>query len=62
MLLNGLSDERPLSSLEAFVDWAGRYQEIGITELIIHWPEPDSPYDADVRVFEEIATSGLTRL
>jgi alkanesulfonate monooxygenase SsuD/methylene tetrahydromethanopterin reductase-like flavin-dependent oxidoreductase (luciferase family) len=62
VLLNGLSEERPLESLGAFVDWAGRYQEIGISELVIHWPEPDSLFEADVRVFETIATEGLSQL
>lgn len=62
VLLNGLSDERPLASLNAFVDWAGRYAEIGITELVVHWPESNSLFDADMNVFEEIATQGLTQL
>jgi alkanesulfonate monooxygenase SsuD/methylene tetrahydromethanopterin reductase-like flavin-dependent oxidoreductase (luciferase family) len=51
--------ERPLSSFEAFVDWAGRYRELGITELILHWPVPDSPFAADQKVFERVATEGL---
>ena len=62
VLLNGLSDERPLDSLNAFVDWAGRYQEVGMTELVIHWPEPNSLFAADIKVFEEIATEGLLQL
>jgi hypothetical protein len=62
LLLHGFSDERPLDSLGAFVDWAGRYQELGITELVIHWPEPNSPFDADMRTFEQIASDGLTHL
>ena len=62
VLLNGLSDEHPLVSLNAFVDWAGPYKEIGITELVLHWPEPDSLFAADMRVFEEIATQGLAQL
>jgi alkanesulfonate monooxygenase SsuD/methylene tetrahydromethanopterin reductase-like flavin-dependent oxidoreductase (luciferase family) len=62
VLLNGFSTDQPLASLDAFVDWAGRYQELGITELVIHWPEPNSPFEADVRVFEEIAAKGLTQL
>jgi alkanesulfonate monooxygenase SsuD/methylene tetrahydromethanopterin reductase-like flavin-dependent oxidoreductase (luciferase family) len=62
VLLHGLSDERPLDSLGAFVDWAGRYQELGITEIVIHWPEPNSPFEADMRIFEEIATEGLKQL
>jgi hypothetical protein len=62
VLLHGLSDERALDSLGAFVDWAGRYQELGITEIVIHWPEPNSPFEADMRIFEEIATEGLKQL
>lgn len=62
VLLHGLSDERPLDSLGAFVDWAGRYQELGVTEIVIHWPEPNSPFEADMRIFEEIATEGLAQL
>jgi alkanesulfonate monooxygenase SsuD/methylene tetrahydromethanopterin reductase-like flavin-dependent oxidoreductase (luciferase family) len=62
VLLDGLNDEKPLVSLDAFVDWAGRYQELGITELVIHWPEPDSLYDSDMSTFETIATEGLRQL
>jgi alkanesulfonate monooxygenase SsuD/methylene tetrahydromethanopterin reductase-like flavin-dependent oxidoreductase (luciferase family) len=62
VLLNGLLTERPLVSLDAFVDWAGRYQELGITELVVHWPEPNSPFEADMGIFEEIAVEGLTQL
>ena len=62
VLLNGLSNEHPLTSLDAFVDWAGRYQEIGITELVVHWPEPNSPFDVDAEIFETIAAEGLTQL
>ena len=62
VLLNGLSDERPLVSLNAFVDWAGRYKEIGMTELVVHWPGPDSLFDVDMTVFEEVAIEGLTQL
>jgi alkanesulfonate monooxygenase SsuD/methylene tetrahydromethanopterin reductase-like flavin-dependent oxidoreductase (luciferase family) len=61
-LLDGLNDERPLVSLDAFVDWAGRYQALGINELIVHWPEPDTLYAADPTVFEAIATDGLSQL
>jgi alkanesulfonate monooxygenase SsuD/methylene tetrahydromethanopterin reductase-like flavin-dependent oxidoreductase (luciferase family) len=62
VLLDGFSSERPLASLEKFVDWAGRYQELGITELVVHWPEPNSLFESDMNVFEEIATQGLSQL
>lgn len=62
VLLNGLSTERPLVSLDAFVAWAGRYQELGMAELVIHWPEPNSPFEADMQIFEEIAVEGMAQL
>ncbi|MGW4382114.1 LLM class flavin-dependent oxidoreductase [Kitasatospora sp. NPDC004531] len=62
LLLQGSTAEKPLQSLNAFVDWAGRYQELGITELVIHWPVPDSIFATDPDVFERIATEGLDQL
>ncbi|MEW1909877.1 LLM class flavin-dependent oxidoreductase [Kitasatospora sp. NPDC085895] len=62
VLLQGSTAEKPLQSLGAFVDWAGTYREIGITELVIHWPVPDSIFENDLTVFEEIATEGLAQL
>jgi len=62
VLLNGLSSEKPLTSLDQFVDWAARYQELGMTELIVHWPEPNSLFESDMRTFETIATEALRQL
>ena len=54
--------ERPLASFDAFVDWAGRYREIGVTELVLHWPIADSEFAADQKLFERIATEGLAHV
>jgi len=62
VLLQGSTAEQPLQSLDAFVDWAGRYRELGITELVVHWPVPDSIFAGDLAVFERIATEGLAQL
>jgi len=63
LLAMGRSErERPLASFEAFVDWAGRYRELGITELVLHWPIPDSEFAADLDVFERVATEGLAHV
>lgn len=62
VLLQGSTAEKPLDSLDAFVDWAGRYRELGITEVVIHWPVPDSIFANDLAVFERIATEGLAQL
>jgi alkanesulfonate monooxygenase SsuD/methylene tetrahydromethanopterin reductase-like flavin-dependent oxidoreductase (luciferase family) len=62
LLLQGSTAERPLASVDAFVDWAGTYQALGFTELVVHWPIADSVFDSDVEVFERIATEGLAQL
>ena len=62
VLLQGSTGERPLASLDAFVEWAGRYEDLGITEVAIHWPIADSVFQNDMDVFERIAVDGLSQL
>ncbi|MFJ8073465.1 LLM class flavin-dependent oxidoreductase [Streptomyces sp. NPDC096176] len=64
ILLTGFTPDRgrPLESLDAFVDFAGRHFELGFTEIAIHAPIPDSDFAADQAVFEQIATEGLAQL
>ncbi|WP_030376997.1 MULTISPECIES: LLM class flavin-dependent oxidoreductase [unclassified Streptomyces] len=64
LLLTGFTPDRgrPLESLDAFVDFAGRHRELGITEIVLHWPIPDSDFAADRAVFEKIATEALAQL
>jgi alkanesulfonate monooxygenase SsuD/methylene tetrahydromethanopterin reductase-like flavin-dependent oxidoreductase (luciferase family) len=45
-----------LSSVDAFADAAGRYADIGVTDLVVHWPRAEQPYRADPAVFERIFT------
>ncbi|MFF9814616.1 LLM class flavin-dependent oxidoreductase [Streptomyces sp. NPDC014006] len=64
VLLTGFTPDRgrPLESLDAFVDFAGRHRELGFTEIVLHWPIPDSDFAADEKVFEDIAMEGLAQL
>jgi alkanesulfonate monooxygenase SsuD/methylene tetrahydromethanopterin reductase-like flavin-dependent oxidoreductase (luciferase family) len=64
ILLTGFTPDRsrPLGSVDAFVDFAGRHRELGFTEIVIHWPIPDSDFAADEKVFEKIAMEGLAQL
>ncbi|MFE9766061.1 LLM class flavin-dependent oxidoreductase [Streptomyces sp. NPDC005808] len=64
ILLTGFTPDRgrPLESVDAFVDFAGRHQELGFTEIVIHWPIPDSDFAADQGVFEKIATEAAAQL
>ncbi|MBQ0983312.1 LLM class flavin-dependent oxidoreductase [Streptomyces sp. F63] len=64
ILLTGFTPDRarPLESLGAFVDFAGRHQELGFTEIVVHWPIPGSDFAADQAVFETIATEAAQQL
>jgi alkanesulfonate monooxygenase SsuD/methylene tetrahydromethanopterin reductase-like flavin-dependent oxidoreductase (luciferase family) len=65
ILLTGFTPDRsrPLESLGAFVDFAGRHQELGFTDIVIHWPVPDySDFAADEKIFEQIAMEAPTQL
>jgi alkanesulfonate monooxygenase SsuD/methylene tetrahydromethanopterin reductase-like flavin-dependent oxidoreductase (luciferase family) len=51
--------ERPLASVEAFRDVAGRYAEAGFTDLVAHWPRAGEPFAGDEAVLERIAEEVL---
>ncbi|MFI0977956.1 LLM class flavin-dependent oxidoreductase [Streptomyces sp. NPDC021093] len=61
-LLTGFTPDRPLESLDAFVDFAGRHAELGFDEIVLHWPIADTQFAADEKVFEQIAGEGLAQL
>ena len=48
--------ERPWASVEAFVDFAGRYQEAGLTEIILQ-PPPDEQGELFGRISSEVLPS-----
>ncbi|MHC3471273.1 LLM class flavin-dependent oxidoreductase [Streptomyces sp. 7R007] len=64
ILLTGFTPDRgrPLESLDAFVEFAGRHQELGFTEIVIHWPIPGTVFAADEKVFEQIAMEAPAQL
>lgn len=62
VFLNFEGDEKPMASLEAFLDWAGRYGELGFDEVVVHWPVHDSPFAYDESLFELIATRGAATI
>ncbi|MEU5993391.1 LLM class flavin-dependent oxidoreductase [Spirillospora sp. NPDC047418] len=55
IFMTGFTDEPWLASPGAFADLAGRYAELGITEIVLHWPRPGTPWEADMKVFEAVA-------
>jgi alkanesulfonate monooxygenase SsuD/methylene tetrahydromethanopterin reductase-like flavin-dependent oxidoreductase (luciferase family) len=49
-------DARPLASVAAFTEFAGRYTELGFGEIVFHDPRPDDPvWTDDPRIVEAIA-------
>jgi alkanesulfonate monooxygenase SsuD/methylene tetrahydromethanopterin reductase-like flavin-dependent oxidoreductase (luciferase family) len=54
LVLTGPTLDPGIESAEAFEDTAGRYEEIGVTDFVVHWPRPGEPYAADRDVFERI--------
>ena len=54
LVLTGPIIDAALQSAEAFRDATGRYAEIGVTDVVVHWPRADEPYAADYDTFERI--------
>ncbi|GAA0495251.1 LLM class flavin-dependent oxidoreductase [Streptomyces olivaceiscleroticus] len=59
VLMIGNRTRSPLTSVGAFADAAGRYAEIGVTDLIVPFPRSEAPHKGDVRVLEQIAAEVL---
>ena len=55
LLLTGFTDEPWLASEASYADLAGRYADVGITDVAVHWPRPGTPWAADQAVFEAVA-------
>jgi alkanesulfonate monooxygenase SsuD/methylene tetrahydromethanopterin reductase-like flavin-dependent oxidoreductase (luciferase family) len=54
LVLTGPRLDGGLASVEAFRDTIGRYEEIGVTDFVVHWPRSEEPYAADMTTFERI--------
>jgi alkanesulfonate monooxygenase SsuD/methylene tetrahydromethanopterin reductase-like flavin-dependent oxidoreductase (luciferase family) len=54
LVLTGPRLTSGLGSVDEFEDTVGRYAAIGITDLVVHWPRANDPYQADYSTFERI--------
>lgn len=50
-----------IDSLETYRDACGLFGEIGVTDLVVHWPRAEFPYQGRVEVLEDFAAAQLTR-
>ncbi|MBC9726294.1 LLM class flavin-dependent oxidoreductase [Streptomyces sp. TRM68367] len=55
LLVTGPSIGGVLESAESFRDAAGLFEEVGVTDFVVHWPRPDFPYQGRSEVMEDIA-------
>ena len=60
LYMQGATTEPWLESVESFRDLAGRYHELGFTDLALHWPRREPPYVADLAVFEQILAEAVS--
>lgn len=51
-----------LSSADLFEDMVGRAAGLGFTDVITHWPRPESPYAGELSVLENVAGNVIPRL
>jgi alkanesulfonate monooxygenase SsuD/methylene tetrahydromethanopterin reductase-like flavin-dependent oxidoreductase (luciferase family) len=47
------------ASLSAYEDATSELEEAGITDLVVHWPRPDQPYEGDEQVVVDFAQKNL---
>jgi alkanesulfonate monooxygenase SsuD/methylene tetrahydromethanopterin reductase-like flavin-dependent oxidoreductase (luciferase family) len=59
LVLTGPELDAGLTSETEFADTVGRYEEIGFTDVVVHWPRPCEPYAGDVATFERVVASAL---
>lgn len=53
-------DSSPVFSLDSvmrFHDMVGRAEELGFTDVVVHWPRAEAPYQGDVAVLEQVASA-----
>ena len=54
MVLTGAELAAGLESADRFDDTLGRYGELGVTDLVVHWPREEEPYAGDESAFLKI--------
>ncbi len=61
MVLTGTRLDPGLQSRDALEATVGRYEEIGITDLVVHRPRPRDPYAGDLARFERLVGGLLAK-
>jgi len=56
LVLSGLRLDSGLTSRDAFDETIGRYEAVGVTDFVVHWPRSDGPFGGDLTIFEQICS------
>jgi len=59
LVLTGAGLAAGLDSVEAFRETLGCYAEVGVTDLVVHWPRAAAPYAGDLARFERVISAVL---
>ena len=59
LVLTGLTLDSGVGSPDQFSDTLGRYEAVGVTDFVVHWPRPSPPYQGDEAAFERLFESRL---
>jgi endonuclease IV len=51
-----------LSGVQAFADAAGLAEELGFTDVVVHWPRGSGPYEGHESVLENVVDTVLPDL
>jgi alkanesulfonate monooxygenase SsuD/methylene tetrahydromethanopterin reductase-like flavin-dependent oxidoreductase (luciferase family) len=54
LALTGSRLDSGLGSPAQFAELKEAYEEVGVTDLVVHWPRDDDPYAGDERVLDQI--------
>lgn len=54
LVLTGSRLDSGLASPTQFAETINAYEEIGVTDLVVHWPREDDPYAGDETILEQI--------
>ena len=57
MVLTGLALAPGLDSVDSFRETLGRYEAVGVTDLVVHWPRAAAPFAGDRARFERVITA-----
>jgi alkanesulfonate monooxygenase SsuD/methylene tetrahydromethanopterin reductase-like flavin-dependent oxidoreductase (luciferase family) len=56
LVVTGPQLDPGLESAASFTDTLGRYEEVGVSDFVVHWPRPSEPFAGELAAFERSVT------